>query len=135
VRTYLDELAASTGDAAVQDTHAVLGGVFLPRSVGWVTDPRNSEYRTWTLPTGVGVFTATAGVADGTTSGLTSHVEVLGDERTLGSWDVAAGRPAQVRVDVRGVQHLTLVTTSSPVTAAPGDPGAATVHFGDAGLS
>jgi len=133
VRTYLDELPASTGDAAVRDTHAVVGGVFLPRSVGWVTDPRNSEYRTWTLPVGAGEFTATVGVADGTTSGLTSHVEVVGDERSLGRYDVAAGQPAQVRLDVRGVQHLTLVTTSSPVPST-GDPDAATVQFGDAGL-
>ncbi|NIZ89854.1 cell wall-binding repeat-containing protein [Kineococcus rubinsiae] len=134
VRTYLDELPPPTGNAALRDTHAVIGGVFYPRSVGFATDPRNSEYRTWTLGGSAGTFTATAGVADGTTSGLAVHVEVVGDERPLASYDVAAGKPAAIRVDVRGVQRLTLVTTSSAVTAASGDLDAGTVHFGDAGL-
>ena len=134
VRTYLDELPASTGNAAVRDSHAVMGGVFYPRSVGYATDPRNSEYRTWTLGGSYATFTATVGVADGTTSGLTAHVEVVGDERTLASYDVAAGSPAAVRVDVRGVQRLTLVTASSARTAAAGDLDAGTVQFGDAGV-
>nr|WP_276611061.1 cell wall-binding repeat-containing protein [Kineococcus siccus] len=133
-RTYLDELPAPVGNAAFVDSHAVLGGTFFPRSVGYLTDPRNSEHRTWTLGGAWSTFTATVGVADATTSGLSSRVEVVGDERTLATYDVAAGRPAAVRVDVRGVQRLTLVTTSSARTADPADRDAHTVHFGDAGL-
>jgi hypothetical protein len=138
-RTYLDELPQPAGNAAFVDAHAVLGGLFRPRSTAFVTRP---WYEGPTPPQGVlpnaggawSTFVATAGVADGTTSGLSSRIEVVGDERVLATYDVAAGAPAAVSVDVHGVQDLKLVTTTSRSTAAPTDAAGLTVVFGDAGL-
>lgn len=140
--TYLDELTAPTGNAAYTSSHATLGGTFYPRSAAYATFAPtgsaalpNGEYRSWVLGGGRSRFTTVAGIADGTTSGLTATVDVYGDERLLGSYRVAAGRPAAVDLDVRGVVNLKLVTTSSARTGAPDDVDARTVYFGDAGVS
>ena len=140
--TYLDELAAPTGNAAYRSGHVTIGGVFHPRAAAYATyapttsspDLPNAEYRTWVLGVPYSRFTAVAGVADGTTSGLSAVVDVYGDERLLGSYRVAAGRPATVDLDVRGVVALKVVTTSSARTAAPDDLDARTVYLGEAGL-
>ncbi|WP_380156687.1 cell wall-binding repeat-containing protein [Kineococcus sp. R86509] len=133
--TYLSDLAGPTGNAAYVTAHAFLGGHFYPRSIAYVTDPRNSEYRVWTLGGTYQRFTATVGVSDAATSGLTSHVEVFGDDRLLGAYDVGAGKPATVDVAVRGVQNLKVVTTSSARSATDSDARANSVYLGDAGLN
>ncbi|WP_369052257.1 cell wall-binding repeat-containing protein [Kineococcus terrestris] len=139
-KKYLDELAQPSGNAAYLQSHATLGGVFYPRSAAFDTyvptstsAVRNAEYRTWDIGTTYSRFTAVAGVADGTTSGLSATVEVFGDERLLGTWDVAVGRPAVVDVDVRGVRNLKVVTTSSARTQTGGDHDNV-VYFGDSAL-
>jgi putative cell wall-binding protein len=132
-QTYLDTLGQPSGNASFVNDHAILGGTFYPRSVGYDTDPRNSEYRTWKIGTKFTRFTAVVGVDDRNTAGLTSHVLVYGDERVLGTYDVSAGHPVVVDLDVRGVDNLKVVTTSS-ATPATGVAGSRTVYFGDAAV-
>ncbi|GAB3599355.1 hypothetical protein GCM10027586_01750 [Kineococcus gypseus] len=132
VKTYLEDLGEPAGNARYEIDHATLGGVFYPRTVSYDTDPRNSEYRTWSLGTRFERFTAVAGVLDGSTGGLTSRVELFGDEVSLGAWDVSQGRPAVIDVDVRGVDNLKVVTTSSRRTATV--PTDNNVYLGDAAV-
>ncbi|MFD0481118.1 cell wall-binding repeat-containing protein [Kineococcus sp. GCM10028916] len=141
VKTYLDELAAPTGNAKFLGSNVTLTGRFYPRTVAFSTyAPTNSsqelpngEYRTWHLGVKYSRFTTVAGVADGTTSGLQSTVQVFGDERLLGTYQVSAGKTAAVDLDVRGVDNLKIVTTSSArTTSTEGD---ATVFFGDAAVN
>lgn len=140
--TYLDQLAAPTGNAAYTSSHATIRGTFYPRSAAYATfaptssspDLPNAEYRTWTLGGTFSRFTTVAGIADGTTSGLSATLDVYGDEKLLGSYRVAVGQSAAVDLDVRGVVHLKVVTTSSARTGAADDVEARTVYLGDAGV-
>ncbi|MCI2239014.1 cell wall-binding repeat-containing protein [Paenibacillus sp. TRM 82003] len=139
-KKYLDEFAQPEGNATYVQSHATIGGVFYPRTAAFstyvptsTTDIRNAEYRVWNIGTGHSRFTAVAGVADGVTSGLTARVEVFGDERLLGGYDVAAGQPASIDVDVRGVRNLKLVTTSSGRTSSE-DETDHVVYFGDSAV-
>ncbi|MBB2902846.1 uncharacterized protein YaiE (UPF0345 family) [Kineococcus radiotolerans] len=135
VGRYLVDFGTPVGNAEYAASHATMGGAFYPRSVAYTTDPRNSEYRVWDLGSRWTRFTAVTGVQDGITSGLTSRVAVYGDERLLGSYDVSVGRPAVVDVDVRGVDKLKLVTTSTIVTPNTDDQVPQDVFFGDAAVS
>ncbi|WP_432484018.1 cell wall-binding repeat-containing protein [Kineococcus esterisolvens] len=139
-KKYLDEFEQPEGNATHVQSHATIGGVFYPRTAAFstyvptsTTDIRNAEYRVWDIGTGYSRFTAVAGVADAVTSGLTARVEVFGDERLLGSYDVAVGQPATIDVDVRGVRNLKLVTTSSGRTST-GDESDHVVYFGDSAV-
>ncbi|WP_432505317.1 cell wall-binding repeat-containing protein [Kineococcus arenarius] len=139
-KKYLDEFAQPEGNASYVQSHATLDGVFYPRAAAFstyvptsTTDIRNAEYRVWAIGSGYSRFTAVAGVADGVTSGLTASVEVFGDERLLGSYDVAVGEPVSIDVDVRGVNNLKLVTTASDRTGSGGESDHI-VYFGDAAV-
>ncbi|PRY17915.1 cell wall-binding repeat-containing protein [Kineococcus rhizosphaerae] len=131
-KKYLEDFAKPTGNARFEIDHATLNGVFYPRTVSYDTDPRNSEYRTWALGSKYSRFTAQVGVDDSNTSGLTSTVDVYGDERLLGSYPVSVGHSVAVDVDVRGVDNLKVVTTSSARTAVKVDDN--NVYLGDAAI-
>ncbi|ABS04479.1 cell wall-binding repeat-containing protein [Kineococcus radiotolerans] len=140
-KTYLDELAAPTGNARFLGGNVTMAGVFYPRTVAFSTyAPTNSsqelpngEYRTWSLGAKRSRFTTVVGIADGTTSGLRSRVQVYGDERPLGTYEVSVGNPAVIDLDVRGVDNLKVVTTSSARSAS--DEDGATVFLGDAAVN
>ncbi|WP_380175611.1 cell wall-binding repeat-containing protein [Kineococcus sp. DHX-1] len=140
-KTYLDELAAPTGNAQLLGANVTLNGVFYPRTVAYATyAPSNSstelpngEYRSWSLAQRWTRFTTVAGVADGTTSGLQSTVQVFGDERLLGTYQVSVGHPAAIDLSVRGVDNLKVVTTSSARSGSAEADG--TVFFGDAAVN
>ncbi|NAZ84608.1 cell wall-binding repeat-containing protein [Kineococcus indalonis] len=131
--TYLEDLPAPVGGAKWTVSHATMGGHFYPRSVAYDTDPRNSEYRTWKLGSAFSSFSMVAGVADLNTTGLTSTVEVYGDEKLLASRRVSPGQPARFDLDVRGVDNLKIVTTT-PAGAVPGTATDNHVHLGDAAV-
>ncbi|GAB3466625.1 cell wall-binding repeat-containing protein [Kineococcus endophyticus] len=134
-KTYLDSLPYVEGSARTRGDHATIGGHFFPRSTAFDTDPRNSDYASWTLGGKYGRFTATVGVADGNASGLASTIQVFGDEKLLATAPVTAGQPANLSVDVRGVTRLKLVTTTPNAAKAPVDPAANLLYFGDGAVS
>lgn len=145
VKTFLDELPAPTGGAKWHSDHATINGHFYPRSAAFDTDAivskydnaiRNSEYRTWKLGAKYSRFTTTAGVDDLNDSGLVSTVDVYGDEKLLASRQIRLGSPSAFDLDVRGVDNLKIVTT----TTVPADDASATVtghyvYFGDAAVN
>jgi putative cell wall-binding protein len=144
-KTYLDQLAYPVGGAKYQSDHATINGHFYPRSAAFDTDAlvssypneiRNSEYRTWKLGTKYSRFTMTAGVDDLNNSGLVSTVDVYGDEKLLASRQVRLGSPSAFDLDVRGIDNLKIVTT----TTVPSNDTSTTVtghyvYFGDAAVS
>ncbi|WP_432547098.1 cell wall-binding repeat-containing protein [Kineococcus sp. SYSU DK004] len=133
-KTYLDELTLSTGSARYLSDHATISGRFYPRSAAFDVDPRNSDYRAWSLDGRFARFTAVAGFADLDLGGFTSTVDVYGDEKLLASRVVAPGEPASFNVDVRGVDNLKIVTTS-PQAGSPAVGNANRLYFGDAAVS
>ncbi|MEW1957545.1 cell wall-binding repeat-containing protein [Kineococcus sp. NPDC059986] len=134
-KTYLENLPYVEGSARYRVDHATIGGHFYPRSTAFDTDPRNSDYASWTLGGKYGRFTATVGVADGNTSGLSSTVQVFGDEKLLATAPVTVGQPVNLSVDVRGISRLKIVTTSPNAAATPADPEANYVYIGDGAVS
>ncbi|WP_432511089.1 cell wall-binding repeat-containing protein [Kineococcus sp. SYSU DK001] len=134
-KTYLDELAYVEGSGRYRVDHAEMADRFYPRSTAFDADPRNSDYGTWTLGVKYSRFTAVAGVADGNTSGITSTVQVFGDERLLATATVKNGAPVALDVDVRGVDRLKIVTTTPNASLSPASAQANYVYFGDAAVS
>ncbi|NAZ74902.1 hypothetical protein GTQ99_05615 [Kineococcus sp. T13] len=123
------------GSGRYRYDHATIAGRFHPRSTAFDTDPRNSDYGTWSLGAKRSRFTMVAGIADGNASGLTSTVAVYGDEKLLASGVVAKGAPVAFDVDVRGVDNLKIVTTSPNAALTPAAPDVNRVYFGDAAVS
>jgi PASTA domain len=96
---------------------ATMGGKTWTKAVS-CDSSSSGDSATWSVNNVAGEVTGTVGISDSESSGSSATVQILGDGRVLGSYNLTSGTPVEFTLKTPGVTTLTVVC-SSPSGTSP----------------
>ncbi len=105
-----------SGDCDETDS-ATMGGKTWTKAVS-CDSSSSGDSGTWSINTAAGEVTGTLGISDSESSGASATVQIIGDGRVLGNYNLTSGTPVEFTLKTPGVTTLTIVA-SSPSGTSP----------------
>jgi hypothetical protein len=96
---------------------ATMGGKTWTKAVS-CDSSSSGDSATWSVNNAAGEVTGTVGISDSESSGSSATMQILGDGRVLGSYNLTSGTPVEFTLKTPGVTTLTIVC-SSPSGTSP----------------